>query len=1295
MKNRIPAPAGKARSILLLTALLVAVAALSFLANRAVLAQTSISTHTPTATAAAPSIPNLTAEATGTGIILRWQAVPNAARYELLTWWANDPGWQPIGGDNLTAASFTHTDVTGGTEYFYSIRALNAADAASPWLTGDYPTAVALAKQGTGTSTPTPTQTTTLGAATPTPTPTPTPTVTPGAATPTPTPTPTATASAAAPSTPNLTAQATETGIILRWQAVPNAVRYELLTWWANDPGWQPIGGNDLTAASYTHTTVNAGTQYFYSIRALNAAGDASPWLEGTYPSATALATQENATPTPTATVTGTPTSPANGTSTPTPTPTATESAAAPSTPNLTVEATADGIILRWQAVPNAVRYKLLTWWANHPGWQPIGGDNLTATSYTHTTVTAGTTYFYTIRALNAAGEKSEWLLEDYPSAVALVTQGSMTSTPTPTPTLTPDGTPTVTPTPATTDRDALIALYQATDGDNWRNNTNWLSDKPLYTWYGVSTNLRGRVRALSLRLNGLNGPIPNLGALTHLEWLQLGHNGLSGPFPTLDALTNLRLLNLQSNRLSGPIQDLSALTGLTFLELQKNRLTGPIPDLSALTSLESVSLSSNQLTGTVPYALGNLSKLVALYLSGNQFHGCIPPALRDVEQNDLEKMGLPDCTGPTPVPTSTPTPKSTPTPATTERGALIALYEAAGGDNWTYNVNWLSDKPLSTWYGVVTDSNERVTELTLRRNNLGGQIPNLSALTNLRLLDLQDNRLRGPIPVLSALTNLRKLHLDFNQLSGPFPHAGAFPTLFELSLHSNNLSGPIPDLSGLSTLRVLTLSGNHLSGQIPDLSAFYELVFLNLSDNQLSGPVPLLSHHHRLEDLLLRENRLTGQIPDLSSLTSLEALDLGHNQLSGPVPDLSALTNLDRLILRDNQLSGSIPDLSHLTSLAALDLGDNRLSGPVFDLDRLTGLLSLRIGNNQFTGPIPVLSDHFNLVHLDLAGNRFCLPAGASLSHSNSYVDAHLRGLNLAACKEAELSMIPAAPQNLTAKVGAGHVTLNWDAVTVAAKYELWVWDSLYRRWKTAGGLLDGRSYSYPVLTDGRIYYFQVRARDASGTPGPWSQRVQVIVVPQRFPPPPSYLGLDIFYQKHLKIVDGVFVVAPSEVSDENMVRAQEVYVSMLSTRPDLFKAFADFGTLIKMELQPPYSAGKTASSYGVSVPGLNWSCGTVIHELAHIIDTAIGDAPGGQGFRPKLEVVYDAALNANLWKGHYASTNIHEYWAEIVTFWFSGATPISQRGERLKLEDYDPEAAKLVEEVFGGATVPDYCKS
>ncbi len=49
-------------------------------------------------------------------------------------------------------------------------------------------------------------------------------------------------------------------------------------------------------------------------------------------------------------------------------------------------------------------------------------------------------------------------------------------------------------------DRAALVALYNATDGPNWVNNGNWLTDAPLGDWYGVDTDVSGRVVRIKLR---------------------------------------------------------------------------------------------------------------------------------------------------------------------------------------------------------------------------------------------------------------------------------------------------------------------------------------------------------------------------------------------------------------------------------------------------------------------------------------------------------------------------------------------------------------------------------------------------------------------------------------------------------------------------------------------------------------------------------------------------------------------------------------------------------------------------
>ena len=107
-------------------------------------------------------------------------------------------------------------------------------------------------------------------------------------------------------------------------------------------------------------------------------------------------------------------------------------------------------------------------------------------------------------------------------------------------------------------DRAALTALYNATDGANWTNDANWLSDEPLEEWYGVSTNASGHVDRLTLSENALSGSIPEeLGNLANLQSLYLRDNQLSGPIPAqLGNLANLEYLYLNGNQLSGCIPD-------------------------------------------------------------------------------------------------------------------------------------------------------------------------------------------------------------------------------------------------------------------------------------------------------------------------------------------------------------------------------------------------------------------------------------------------------------------------------------------------------------------------------------------------------------------------------------------------------------------------------------------------------------------------------------------------------------------------------------------------------------------
>ena len=84
------------------------------------------------------------------------------------------------------------------------------------------------------------------------------------------------------------------------------------------------------------------------------------------------------------------------------------------------------------------------------------------------------------------------------------------------------------------TDRAALVALYNATEGANWTDNTNWLSNQVLSAWDGITTDTDGRVTELLFYNNQLTGSIPTkLGQLTHLESLNLNNNQLTGTIPT------------------------------------------------------------------------------------------------------------------------------------------------------------------------------------------------------------------------------------------------------------------------------------------------------------------------------------------------------------------------------------------------------------------------------------------------------------------------------------------------------------------------------------------------------------------------------------------------------------------------------------------------------------------------------------------------------------------------------------------------------------------------------------------
>ena len=221
-------------------------------------------------------------------------------------------------------------------------------------------------------------------------------------------------------------------------------------------------------------------------------------------------------------------------------------------------------------------------------------------------------------------------------------------------------------------DREVLVALYNATDGANWTDNTNWLSEEPLGEWHGVTLDESGRVTQLNLSSRQLSGTIPaELGRLLNLRALLLDRNQLSGEIPKeLGELSSLLSLGLQENQLTGEIpKELGGLSNLDGLLLNNNQLSGEIPkefgklfslkililqdnqlsgaipaELGELSNLELLILANNMLSGEIPAELGQLSNLGAILLAGNQLTGCIPVGLQNISFSDLSTLGLPNC---------------------------------------------------------------------------------------------------------------------------------------------------------------------------------------------------------------------------------------------------------------------------------------------------------------------------------------------------------------------------------------------------------------------------------------------------------------------------------------------------------------------------------------------------------------------------------------------------------------------------------------------------------------------------
>lgn len=435
-------------------------------------------------------------------------------------------------------------------------------------------------------------------------------------------------------------------------------------------------------------------------------------------------------------------------------------------------------------------------------------------------------------------------------------------------------------------DYDALIAIYNATGGATWSDNTGWIdgaagTDCTPCSWYGVTCDGANRVTTLALNWNNLTGTLPTeIGDLSELQELNLVANTIGGSLPVeLGNLSKLEKFELASNQFTGTIPtELGNLTKLIMFRLDENQLTGTIPvELGNFSRLQGLDLSINQLTGTIPVEFGNLKALAVLKLNENQLTGTIPSEIGNLKKLIILNLSVNQLTGSIPVEIGGLTEmhylylndnqlsgcfpnflKSrcpelavadmNNNPSLTgdftnfcatgaggcpedisfchpDYAALMALYGSTDGPNWTNNTGWVDGAA-----GFDCD----VCNWHGVSCNIYGRVSRV---------DLSNNQLSGTIPTeIGDMTYLQILMLERNQLTGTIPaEIGYLSNLFYLSLNDNQLSGMLPlELGNLTELGFLSVSANQLSGNIPaGLGNFGDIIALYMNDNQLSGCFP------------------------------------------------------------------------------------------------------------------------------------------------------------------------------------------------------------------------------------------------------------------------------------------------------------------------------------------------------------------------------------------------------------------------------------------------------------------------
>ena len=297
-------------------------------------------------------------------------------------------------------------------------------------------------------------------------------------------------------------------------------------------------------------------------------------------------------------------------------------------------------------------------------------------------------------------------------------------------------------------------------------------------------------------------------------------------------------------------------------------------------------------------------------------------------------------------------------------REYLVKLYHDTDGDNWTRNDNWLSDKPITEWYGVSHDyyitSGYRIQ---LVDNNLKGKV-DLSNCSMLHELNIRENDLITAIDV-SNCEYLRRLKLLVHEGKVEYIDASGCINLAEaeylFNVESVNLSNSgIGGYFSASDVKKIDVSNTEI-----------EVVNMNRGNTESLN----LSGCKKLKTVLCFDNQLSDL--KVSGCDLLEELNCSGNKLS--VLDIIDCPFLESIDCSDNILTSL--NFENCPALKSINCSENKLQNLVLSLPNLE---SIFCSNNE-------------LVNIDLLACPNIGYVGCANNKIFSIVPEYLKSVTLA----------------------------------------------------------------------------------------------------------------------------------------------------------------------------------------------------------------------------------------------------------------------------------------------------------